>query len=56
MTITNAANTNDAFGVDHVRFSATTTVPEPSTVALLAAGLLALGVSVRRRGTGVRTR
>jgi len=52
VTITNPGNTNDAFGIDNVRFATTTTVPEPSTVALMAAGLFALGVSVRRRAAG----
>lgn len=55
VTIINGGTTNDAFGIDNVRFAAaTTTVPEPSTVALLAAGLLAIVVGARRRG-GVRT-
>lgn len=42
---------NFSLGVDNytVKISATQVVPEPSTVALLAAGLAAMGVVARRR-------
>jgi hypothetical protein len=41
----------DGFGLQTERFTAApaTTVPEPSTVALLAAGLLGIGVVARNR-------
>lgn len=38
-----------AFGIDNLQVAQLTTVPEPSTVVLLAAGLLGLGVTARRR-------
>lgn len=37
--------------MDNVSIGAATTVPEPSTYALMAAGLAALGVAARRRRT-----
>lgn len=45
-----------AFQFDNVVLSSsTTTVPEPSTVALMTAGLLALGVATRRNQTGTQS-
>lgn len=35
---------------DHIRVFTTSPVPEPSTTALLAGGLMALGYAARRRG------
>lgn len=47
-------NTNQdaGFGIDNLNLSSTqSTVPEPSSVALVAAGLLAMGMAARRRRT-----
>lgn len=38
-----------AFGIDNLQVSQLTTVPEPSTVGLMAFGLLGLGLAARRR-------
>jgi hypothetical protein len=43
----------DYVGLDDGIFGSSTVVPEPSTYALMAAGLVAIGVSSRRRRTQV---
>ena len=45
-SVTISANGNGAFGVDNISFI---TNPEPASMALLATGLLALGVVARRK-------
>lgn len=37
------------FGVDNLRATPASVVPEPATVALVGAGLAGLGVAARRR-------
>jgi hypothetical protein len=46
ISVTVTGSSNHFLAIDDLRFEA---VPEPSTVALLASGLLALGLQVRRR-------
>lgn len=39
----------DSFGIDDLRYGAAAVVPEPGSLALLGAGLLGLGLALRRR-------
>ncbi len=49
-SVTISADANGGFGVDNISFrSASTTVPEPSTVVLFAAGLLGICAMARRK-------
>jgi hypothetical protein len=42
-------NGTDAWGIDNVSYGMAAAVPEPSNVALMLAGMMALGVAGRRR-------
>lgn len=48
-SVTISADVNNAFAIDNVSFSPMSTVPEPSSIALVAVGMLAVSAAARRK-------